>query len=126
MTSQGKADSISPVFDGILSCPVQAIPSGPNETKMFKIPSGKNCLHYILLVPMPKQSSYCKYIPKFLKEFQSLCKSPVVKSGYKSGVEGISLHPGMLSYVSEEGKYWNVLDDATKEEFIFQYCQSLD
>ena len=82
--------------------------------------------HYTLLVPKPRQTSYSEYIPKFLKEFQSLYKSPIVKSGYKSGVEGISTHSGMLSYVSEGGKYWNVLDDATKEEVIFQYCLSLD
>jgi hypothetical protein len=31
----------------------------------------------------------------------------------------------MMNQVSEDGNYWNVLENATQEEIIFQSCESL-
>ena len=78
-----------------------------------------------MLVPMPTEASYSQYIPKFLREFQALCKKPFIQSAYKSGVAAITEHAELLSQISKEGNYWKVLDDATEKELTSQSFQCL-
>ena len=125
MTKTGQVAPISPVFDGILSCPVRAEPNGANVTKTFKSVKGQNIQHWIMLVPMPPEMDYSEYIPLFLSKFQALYKKPYIQSAYKSGVAAITTHCGLINQISEEGNYWHVLDDATEKEIIYQSHQSL-
>ena len=111
----GDAEPISPVFDGILSGPVRAVPHGPNDTKAFKTAKGHFIQHWIMLVPMPTDMSYSVYIPQFLHEFQELYKKTYIKLAYKSGVSTITKNDAMMMQVSEDGTYWTVLNDATQE-----------
>ena len=62
--------AISPMFDGILSCPLRAVPNGPNEIKTFKTAKDKHFLHWILLVPMPSGVVSSQYIKTFLTSFK--------------------------------------------------------
>ena len=78
-----------------------------------------------MLVPMPSNMVYSEYIPVFLSKFQALYKKPYIQSAYKSGVEGITKHSGMINQISEDGNYWDVLDDATEKEVISQSFHSL-
>ena len=78
-----------------------------------------------MLVPMPSKYNYNKYIPLFLNKFQALYKKPYIQLAYKSGVAGITLHSGLISQISEEGNYWQVLDSATEKEVISQSSDSL-
>ena len=124
MAKTGKAKPISHVFDGILAAPVRAVP-GSNETKAFKTAKGHSIQQWIMLVPMPTDESYSIYIPQFLQEFQNLYKKTYIKSAYKSGVSSIIKHDGMSAQVSEDGNYWTILDDATKEEVLCHTCGAL-
>ena len=45
MAETNPALAISPMFDGILSCPLCAVPSGPNEIKTFKTAKDKHFQH---------------------------------------------------------------------------------
>ena len=74
---------------------------------------------------MPTDENYSIYIPQFLQEFQDLCKKTYIKSAYKSGVSAIIKHDGMSAQVSEDGNYWTILNDATKEEVLCQTCGAL-
>ena len=74
---------------------------------------------------MPTDAECSEYIPEFLTEFQALYQNHQIQSGYKSGVEGLTTHDGMLAQVSEGGTYWKVLDDATEKGFICQTFYSL-
>ena len=122
MAKTGEAEPISPVFDGILSAPVRAVPNGPNETKAFKTARGHFIQQWIMLVPMPTDESYSIYIPQFLQEFQDLYKKTYIKLAYKSGVSTIIKHDGMSAQVSEDGNYWTILNDATQEEVLCHTC----
>ena len=78
-----------------------------------------------MLVPMPAEMNYAKYIPKFLCQLQALSKRADIKSAYKTGIAAISEHPVLLNQVSDEGLYWNVLDDVTEKEVISKCFHSL-
>ena len=73
-----------------------------------------------MLVPVPSEYDYSEYIPLFLNKFQDLYKKQYIQLAYKSGVVGITVHPGLISQISEEGNYWNILDSATEKEVISQ------
>ena len=78
-----------------------------------------------MLVPMPIGTNYSRYIQQFIQEFHTLFKMPYIRTAYKSGVSGITTHDAMMNQVSEDGHYWNVLENATREERTFQSCESL-
>ena len=86
LAQTGEVDPIGPEFDGILSCPVQAEPNGPNETKTYKTAKGHSFQQWIMLVPMPTNKNYSEYIPLFLSKFQALYQQTMIQSAYKSGV----------------------------------------
>ena len=111
---------ISPKFDGVLSCPVRATPNGESVIKTFHTSRQKTIQHWIMLVPMPTNSEYSKFVPQFLKIFQDLYKMQYIKSAYKSGVSAIIPHAGVQNAVSEDGTYWKVLHNATENEIIFE------
>ena len=117
---KGQCDPISDMFNGVLSCPVRAIPNGPNETETFQSVKGQKIQHWILLVPMPADIDFMNYIKKFLSCFHQLCKKPFVKSAYKSGVEAITTHAGLINATSDDGSYWSVIDNTTQKDFIVQ------
>ena len=48
-----------------------------------------------------------------------------IRSAYKSGVNAIIQHPGLMSQILEEGSYWNVLDNAVQKEIIFKSTNCL-
>ena len=125
LAKTGKVAPISSTFSGILSCPVRAHPNGPNDIETFKSGKGQNIQHWIMLVPMPSDIDYSEYIPLFLSKFQALYQKPYIKSAYKSGVSGITLNLGLINQLSEEGNYWQVLDNANQKEVIFLSCKSL-
>jgi len=125
MAKIGQVTPIDIAFKGILSCPVRAEPNGDNIIKTFKSGKGQNIQHWIMLIPMPSNMVYSEYIPEFLTKFQTLYKKPYIQSAYKSGVKGITNHPGMINQISEDGSYWDVLDNATENEVISQSCKSL-
>ena len=116
---------VKSVFKGILSCPVRAIPKGPNEKKIFKIATGFLIQNWIILVPMPVNADCKKYISDFINSFEDLCKNVYIRSAYKSGVSGITTHSGLLNQVSEEGNYWNVIQSAAKKDIVFHSCSCL-
>ena len=78
-----------------------------------------------MLVPMPSGNDYSEYIPLFLSKFQALYQKAYIQSAYKSGVVAITQHPGLISQISEEGNYWQILENATKKEVISHSFQSL-
>ena len=120
MALTGEVDSISDMFNGVLACPVRAVPNGPNDTKTFKSVKGQNIQHWIMLVPMPVDIDSSEYIKEFIHCFQDLCKKLFIRDAYKSGVNAISQHPGMLNQISPDGNYWNVIDNAVENNIIFK------
>ena len=118
MAKTGHVQSISTMFNGVLACPVRAIPNGPNETKTFQSMKGQKIQHWILLVPMPADIHFSSYIQEFLFSFQSLCKKTFIRSAYKSGVTAITQHPRMINAISEDGNYWTVIDNAVQKDVI--------
>ena len=116
----GQVVAISTMFNGILACPVREVPNGPNEIQTFKTAKGQNIQHWIMLVPMPADIDSSEYIPAFLSKFQALCKKPFIRSAYKSGVIAITQHHGLVTQISEEGNYWNVLDNAAQKDIIYK------
>lgn len=120
-----EAAPIDSEFEGVLSCPVRAVPNGPNDVKTFRSGKGKYIQYWIMLVPMPADTNYAEYIPKFLRQLQALSKRADIKSAYKTGIAAISEHPVLLNQVSDEGLYWNVLDDVTEKEVISECFHSL-
>ena len=125
LAKTGKVTPISPAFSGILSCPIRAVPNGPNDIETFRSGKGQNIQHWIMLVPMPSDIDYSEYIPIFISKFQDLYKKPYIKSAYKSGVSGITTNTGMINQLSEEGSYWNVLDNTNEKEIMFRSFTSL-
>ena len=116
----GKIVAISDIFNGILACPICAVPNGENEKQVFKSVKGQTIQHWILLVPMPVDIDSSEYIPLFISKFQALCKKPFIRSAYKSGVEVITKHNGLITQISQEGNYWHVLNNADQNNIIFQ------
>ena len=116
----GQIEAISDMFNGILSCAVRAVPNGPNETKTFTSVKGQTIQHWIMLVPMPADIDSSEYIPKFICNFQTLSNKQYIRSAYKSGVNGITQHPGLCNQISEEGIYWNVLNNAAQKDIIYK------
>ena len=121
-----QCDPISDMFNGVLSCPVRAIPNGPNKTKTFVSVKGQKIQHWILLVPMPADVDFTGYVKEFVSWFHQLCKKPYVRSAYKSGVEAISTYPGKIDAISEDGNYWIVIDTTAQKDFTIQsnFCLS--
>ena len=117
IAATGKVEDLSEMFHGIDSCPVQA--KGSNEPEMFKSGNNKAIQHWIMLVPMPADIDPYEYIPKFLSEFQALCKKSYIRSAYKSGVAGFITHSGLLSHISEDGTYWTDFEGAVQKDIIF-------
>jgi hypothetical protein len=111
--------AINNMFNGILACPVRAIPNGPNQTQTFQSVKGQNIQHWIMLVPMPVDAEHSKYIPNFISKFQDLCKKPFIRSAYKTAVVEITQHFGLINQVSEDGNYWNVIENASQKDLIF-------
>ena len=126
LAKTGQVASISTMFNGILACPVRAVPNGPNETQTFKSVKGQNIQHWIMLVPMPIDIDSSKYISQFIANFQGLCQKAFIRSAYKSGVISITQHPGLLGQISEDGNYWHVINNAGQKDFIkkFNTCLS--
>ena len=116
----GQVDAISDIYNGILACPVRAVPKGPNDIKTFKSGKGQNIQHWIMLVPMPTDVDFSEYIADFISNFQALCQKTFIGSAYKSGVLAISQHTGLIQQISEEGNYWHVVDNAGQNDIIFQ------
>ena len=73
-----------------------------------------------MLVPMPVDIDSSKYINEFISMFQAVSKKIFTRSAYKSGVDAITKHHGMMNAISEDGNYWNVLDLAVEKDFIFR------
>jgi hypothetical protein len=63
IAQSSKIEGISAMFDGIISCPIRAVPKGANETKTFQTAKGQFIQHWIMLVPMPPDGDYLEYIP---------------------------------------------------------------
>src|SRR5687768_14735118 len=74
---------------------------------------------------MLTDTSYLHYILQFLKEFLALCRTPYIKSAYKSGVSTVTTSQPLMIQVSEDGSYWQVLENVTQKEVIFQTCHCL-
>ena len=71
MAKTGKAPSIHPMFNGILSCPVCAVPKGLDEIKTFKSANNQNTQHWIMLIKKPYSThmDFNEYIDWFLTWF---------------------------------------------------------
>ena len=111
---------ISKMFNGILPCPVRAVPDGPNEIKTFKSVKGQNIQHWIMLVPMPAHIDSSEYIPQFIASFQALCRKAFIQSAYKSGGIAMTQHSGLIAQISEDGNYWRVIDTAGHKDLIMK------
>ena len=120
MADRGQVVPISSKFYGIMACPLRAVPKGENTTKSFKSGKGQLIQHWIMVIPIPADIESTKYIPDFIGNFQQLCKQSFIRSAYKTGVETITQHQGMINQLSEEGSYCNVLDNAAEKEIIFK------
>ena len=119
MAKKDQAVPISDMFNGILSCPVQAVPKGPNETKTFKSAKGQNIQHWLLLVPMPLGIVISDYVQKFICTFQDLCNKTYIRYAYKAGVCAITSHFNLINQISEDGSYWSVIENAAKKRQSF-------
>ena len=115
-----KLCQLVPCLNGILALPVRAVPNGPNEIHSFKSGKGQNIQHWIMLIPMPVDVNLSMYITEFITKFQALSINPFFKSAYKYCVEALVQHPGLKSQISEEGRYWNIMEIASQKDFIFQ------
>jgi len=58
----GQFEPISTMFHGVLSCPLRAIPKGPNDTQFFISSTGQKIQHWIMLIPMPADCVPFEYI----------------------------------------------------------------
>ena len=125
LVTTNKVEPISTMFNGILACPVRAVPNGPNEIQGFKSGKGQLIQHWIMLVPMPPDIQPSNYIMDFIGTFESLCKKPFIKSAYKTGVESITKHQGLIDQLSEDGAYWSVIDNTSQKDIIFKSMNNL-
>lgn len=123
LAKTGQVASIDKMFNGILACPVRAVPNGPNEIQTFLSSGKQNIQHWIMLVPMPIDIDSFEYISLFIAKFQSLCQKTFIKSAYKSGVIPITKHQGLITQISEDGNYWHVINNASEKDFI-QECHT--
>lgn len=75
---------------------------------------------------MAADVDFTDYIKEFLSCFHQLCKKPFIKSAYKSGVEAITTHAGLINATSVDGNYWSVIDNTTQKDFVIQsnFCLS--
>ena len=73
-----------------------------------------------MLVPMPADIDYWKYVPQFICKFQALCKKTFIRSAYEHGVDVITKHQGLMAQVSSDGNYWHVIDNAAQKDIIFK------
>jgi len=121
----GNIVPISSIFNRILSCPVRALPKGPNEIKTFKTGSNQTIQHWIMLVPMPANIVSNEYIKSFVEGFQKITLRSDIRSGYHEGVCLISQNYGMRRQVEGDGYYWTIFDDASDREIIIQHCTCL-
>ena len=78
-----------------------------------------------MLVPMPVDIHLSDYIQTFILKFQDLCKKLYICSAYKSGVSGITQHTGMLNQISQDGNYWNIVENAVQNNIIFKSANCL-
>ena len=108
------------MFNGILACQVQTYPNGCNEIQTFKTAKGQNIQHWIMLVAMPAEIVSSEYIPEFICQFQRLCKKPYIRSTYKSGVNALSQHHGLMTAILEDGNYWIGIDNAVQKDIIYE------
>ena len=71
LATTGQAEPIYDAFDGILSCPVRAVPKGPNEIKTFKSAKNQKSEHWIMLIKIPHDMNMDdhEYIDWFLSWF---------------------------------------------------------
>ena len=78
MATTGQAKPIYDAFDGILSCPVRAVPKGQNEIVTFKSAKNQKSEHWIMLIKIPHYMNMDdhEYIDWFLRWFQDLYKKP--------------------------------------------------
>lgn len=121
----GQVAPISSMFDGILSCPQRAEPKGSNSVKSFTTPSGHSIHQHLMLVPMPADTDYYKFIPNFLSTFHDMCKEIYIRAAYESGVQGMTAHQGLLEEVAPGGKYWTVLEKAFDSKIAYQSSDCL-
>src|SRR5687767_161475 len=111
------------MFNGILAYPLRGI--GPNDVKFFQSTKGQRIQQWIMLVPMPPDIDTLEYIPLFISNFQTLCKKPYIRSAYKAAIGEISQHPGLITQVSADGTYWNIIDSAVEKDIIYRTKNSL-
>ena len=103
----------------------ELLPNGPNDTVTFQSGKGQNIQQWIMLVPMPVDIDLSDYIQTFALKFQELCKKLYIHSAYKSGVSGITQHTGMLNQISQDGNYWNIVENAVQNNIIFKSANCL-
>lgn len=120
LAETGDSEAIIPMLNGIMAIPVRAVPKGPNETETFKSVKNQTIQHWIMLVPMPADMDSSEYVPQFIATFQDTCKKLFVRSAYKTGVSAIITHGGLISQISEDGNYWNVIENAGQKDMIFK------
>ena len=48
-----------------------------------------------------------------------------IRYAYKAGVCAITSHSNLISQISEDGSYWNAIENATKKDKIFNCNESL-
>ena len=61
-----------------------------------------------------------QYVPQFIATFQDTCKKLFIRSAHKTGVSAIITHGGLINQVSEDGNYWNVIENAGQKDMIFK------
>jgi hypothetical protein len=125
IAKKGQIEAISDMFDGVVSCPVRAVCKGPNEIETVISAKGQKIQHWIMLIPMPADVDPAGFIQVFLSTFHELCKKEYIRSAYKSGVEGLTKHQGLISQVTEDGNYWYIMDNAFQKDIITKTCNCL-
>ena len=69
---------------------------------------------------MPADIDLFEYIQQFISKFQALAKKAFIRSAYKSGIAGITQHSGLLNQISEDGNYWNVIENSAEKDIIIK------
>ena len=123
--SGGACHNINQIFQGMLACPVRAVPKGPNEPETFKSAKGQSIQHWIMLVPMPADIDPSEFIPLFISEFTALSKKGFIRSAYHCQVSNITKHSGLLAQISATGSYWNIIEKACHKDVIKQHNNCL-
>ena len=124
LAERGKTgQSINQIFNGLLACPVRAVPNGPNEPETFKSAKGQNIQHWILVIPSPVNREISKYVQEFIRTFQDLCQKPFIRYAYKAGVCAITTCVNLNSQISQYGSYWSAVETATKRPLIINHYE---